>query len=265
MVLQPSNMLLCRRSDRHHRLRQIPHPHRSDLLESPSWVRNRGKCHRSRKQRERALTASKCNLQCFTILTKLCVVDGPNKICCWQLKNFRQAIWYCYRSCWQKKQIRTWHTNGNTAFPRIWWNKQRTPRLFRSCLMIDLVLGRETDGNNGIVLVSIFAKALQLVCTVPGTVVTQFLLHSMYQTTKVRWHTNTANNWCLFVSAQLKCGQFAMVAGNAFQCSCIHRLKLRGAWRDHDPNGIFAHCSLIFYFLDIESNINNLLHSGTHQ
>ena len=27
---------------------------------------------------------------------------------------------------------------------------------------------------------------------------------------------------------------------------------LRGAWRDRDTNDIFAHCSLIFYFLDFK-------------
>ena len=27
---------------------------------------------------------------------------------------------------------------------------------------------------------------------------------------------------------------------------------LRGAWRDRDTNNIFAHCSLIFYFLDFK-------------
>ena len=29
-------------------------------------------------------------------------------------------------------------------------------------------------------------------------------------------------------------------------------LLLRGAWRDRDTNDIFAHCSLIFYFLDFK-------------
>ena len=28
--------------------------------------------------------------------------------------------------------------------------------------------------------------------------------------------------------------------------------KLRGAWSDRDTNDIFAHCSLIFYFLDLK-------------
>ena len=28
--------------------------------------------------------------------------------------------------------------------------------------------------------------------------------------------------------------------------------QLRGAWRDRDTNDIFAHCSLIFYFLDFK-------------
>ena len=28
--------------------------------------------------------------------------------------------------------------------------------------------------------------------------------------------------------------------------------KLRGAWRDRDTNDIFAHCSLIFYFIDFK-------------
>ena len=32
-----------------------------------------------------------------------------------------------------------------------------------------------------------------------------------------------------------------------FGCS-----SLRGAWRDRDMNGIFAHCSLNFYFLDFK-------------
>ena len=30
------------------------------------------------------------------------------------------------------------------------------------------------------------------------------------------------------------------------------RTILRGAWRDRDTNDIFAHCSLIFYFLDFK-------------
>ena len=29
-------------------------------------------------------------------------------------------------------------------------------------------------------------------------------------------------------------------------------VSLRGAWRDRDTNDIFAHCSLIFYFLDFK-------------
>ena len=29
-------------------------------------------------------------------------------------------------------------------------------------------------------------------------------------------------------------------------------IDLRGAWRDRDTNDIFAHCSLIFYFLDFK-------------
>ena len=32
----------------------------------------------------------------------------------------------------------------------------------------------------------------------------------------------------------------------------MFRECLRGAWRDRDTNGIFAHCSLIFYFLDFK-------------
>ena len=35
---------------------------------------------------------------------------------------------------------------------------------------------------------------------------------------------------------------------NAFFCL----FSLRGAWRDRDTNNIFAHCSLIFYFLDFK-------------
>ena len=31
-----------------------------------------------------------------------------------------------------------------------------------------------------------------------------------------------------------------------------HPRALRGAWRDRDTNDIFAHCSLIFYFLDFK-------------
>ena len=30
------------------------------------------------------------------------------------------------------------------------------------------------------------------------------------------------------------------------------KINLRGAWRDRDTNNIFAHCSLIFYFLDFK-------------
>ena len=30
------------------------------------------------------------------------------------------------------------------------------------------------------------------------------------------------------------------------------QIKLRGAWSDRDTNDIFAHCSLIFYFLDLK-------------
>ena len=32
----------------------------------------------------------------------------------------------------------------------------------------------------------------------------------------------------------------------------INHSNLRGAWRDRDTNDIFAHCSLIFYFLDFK-------------
>ena len=32
----------------------------------------------------------------------------------------------------------------------------------------------------------------------------------------------------------------------------IFSFHLRGAWRDRDTNDIFAHCSLIFYFLDFK-------------
>ena len=32
----------------------------------------------------------------------------------------------------------------------------------------------------------------------------------------------------------------------------LSKLWLRGAWRDRDTNDIFAHCSLIFYFLDFK-------------
>ena len=32
----------------------------------------------------------------------------------------------------------------------------------------------------------------------------------------------------------------------------LRRINLRGAWRDRDTNDIFAHCSLIFYFLDFK-------------
>ena len=31
-----------------------------------------------------------------------------------------------------------------------------------------------------------------------------------------------------------------------------HRAELRGAWSDRDTNDIFAHCSLIFYYLDFK-------------
>ena len=31
--------------------------------------------------------------------------------------------------------------------------------------------------------------------------------------------------------------------------------KLRGAWSDRDTNDIFAHCSLIFYYLDFKFSI----------
>ena len=30
------------------------------------------------------------------------------------------------------------------------------------------------------------------------------------------------------------------------------KTNLRGAWSDRDTNDIFAHCSLIFYFLDLK-------------
>ena len=41
-----------------------------------------------------------------------------------------------------------------------------------------------------------------------------------------------------------------------FRYNVEHRNVLRGAWSDRDTNDIFAHCSLIFYFIDFKfSNI----------
>ena len=37
--------------------------------------------------------------------------------------------------------------------------------------------------------------------------------------------------------------------GSLICCTSFH---LRGAWSDRDTNGIFAHCSLIFYFIDFK-------------
>ena len=36
------------------------------------------------------------------------------------------------------------------------------------------------------------------------------------------------------------------------RCDVGAPVVLRGAWRDRDTNDIFAHCSLIFYFLDFK-------------
>ena len=36
------------------------------------------------------------------------------------------------------------------------------------------------------------------------------------------------------------------------QLFCYFVTLLRGAWTDRDTNDIFAHCSLIFYFLDFK-------------
>ena len=37
-----------------------------------------------------------------------------------------------------------------------------------------------------------------------------------------------------------------------FNLELLTKVYLRGAWRDRDTNDIFAHCSLIFYFLDFK-------------
>ena len=43
-----------------------------------------------------------------------------------------------------------------------------------------------------------------------------------------------------------------MTCGRVFQHNFISKANLRGAWSDRDTNDIFAHCSLIFYFLDFK-------------
>ena len=47
---------------------------------------------------------------------------------------------------------------------------------------------------------------------------------------------------------QLLCGMPYLLMFNKQAQSVL----LRGAWRDRDTNDIFAHCSLIFYFLDFK-------------
>ena len=57
----------------------------------------------------------------------------------------------------------------------------------------------------------------------------------------------TATN---FNAAALK--QNKNAGGTSLQKLVLKRERLRGAWRDRDTNDIFAHCSLIFYFLDFK-------------
>ena len=45
---------------------------------------------------------------------------------------------------------------------------------------------------------------------------------------------------------------FRLSAFSDFRLQTSETLYLRGAWRDRDTNDIFAHCSLIFYFLDFK-------------
>ena len=39
---------------------------------------------------------------------------------------------------------------------------------------------------------------------------------------------------------------------SVIDCTRLFRSTLRGAWSDRDTNDIFAHCSLIFYYLDFK-------------
>ena len=54
----------------------------------------------------------------------------------------------------------------------------------------------------------------------------------------------------LLISLHCLCG-LMHIAGNV-KSAWAYDIYLRGAWSDRDTNDIFAHCSLIFYFLDFK-------------
>ena len=92
-------------------------------------------------------------------------------------------------------------------------------------------------------------------------------VHSVV-TVKTVVHFNHANIFCTSRN-KIRCRQFVMrsrtiyqknrrcrwnkkVKDNSNARECDEKSFLRGAWRDRDTNDIFAHCSLIFYFLDFK-------------
>ena len=69
---------------------------------------------------------------------------------------------------------------------------------------------------------------------------------------------NSVILWYIFLSffhSMLSFHYFTSMRGKNLKVLCFKTAiwrTLRGAWSDRDTNDIFAHCSLIFYFLDFK-------------
>ena len=59
----------------------------------------------------------------------------------------------------------------------------------------------------------------------------------------------TRHEWLNLFSSRHECFTSDSGLARTRLVSCVF---LRGAWTDRDTNDIFAHCSLIFYFLDFK-------------
>ena len=82
----------------------------------------------------------------------------------------------------------------------------------------------------------------------------ELLLHDYESNARIRISSKNGNPQAK--SFELTCRNIDDLIGSitpdSTKLSKRYLSELRGAWRDHDTNNIFAHCSLIFYFLDFK-------------
>ena len=65
-------------------------------------------------------------------------------------------------------------------------------------------------------------------------------------------HKNTPSKSPKTGKLMQNCKEFSKTVWTVSDFFFVFDVLLRGAWRDRDTNDIFAHCSLIFYFLDFK-------------